>query len=303
MQSEEIRLSFHNLRVRFRVYTPDDNKIAHRALFVSSPIGDAESWEMLCSMLAESGCLCVAAELPGFGRSPCGKAVKQDNDTRAQILWGILDEIESRRGESQCAWHLIGHGSGAAAIMAMALYQPDSVLSRVLVCPVLDRFTPAPLHRLAATKLGEKVISFWYKRNIQNKKRFAHLVKRLYGVQVMKPRAAALFHSYNRKGMLSTFLRIMREGYTLPEAAYGITTPLMLIWGTDDRIFGGEIPARLQKRLPQAEKHMVRAAHMPMETMPEVLRDYLRGWFRFSEGHEKGVVRPTTSTHPESPRA
>ena len=76
------------------------------------------SFTELAGMLAANGCLCVAAELPGYGASACGAGVFQDNDTRAQILWGILDEVERRRGEKQCVWHLIGHGSAAAAIAA-----------------------------------------------------------------------------------------------------------------------------------------------------------------------------------------
>lgn len=293
MRSEEIRLSFHNLRVRFFVFAPDDGKILHRALFVSSPAGDAESWSSLAGMLADSGCLCVAAEIPGFGRSPCGKAVRQDNITRAQILWGILDEVETRRGDPQSGWHLIGHGSGAAAVMAMAQYQPDSALSRVLVCPVLDRFLPSPLHLLLKSRFGDRILAAWYKRNLQNRKRFSRLLTRLYGAKVPKARAAALFHAFNRVGMLSTLTRLMREGYSLSEDAYAVTSPVMLLWGMEDKIFGGEIPSRLLKRLPGAEKHRIRTAHMPMETDPEMLRDYLRGWFRFSEGREKSVVQPT----------
>lgn len=297
MRSQEIRLSFRNLKVRFRVYEPDDGQVDHRALFVSSPLNDADSWEKLASMLTQSGCLCVAAELPGFGRSPCGKAVNQDNDTRAQILWGILDEIEARRGESRCAWHLIGHGSAAGAIMTMALYQAESVSSRVLVCPVIDRFTIAPLHRLLASRLGERLVGHWYRVNLVDRTRFLKLMRRVYGTRLSRPRAQALYHSYNRRGMLSTLCRLMREGYALPGDVYAVDTPLMLIWGAEDRIFGGEIPSRLRKRLPAAEYHLVRCAHMPMETDPEILRDYLRGWFRFAEGRETTVVRPTTRTH------
>ena len=146
MRTEEIRLSFQGLRVRFRVFTPDA-QATRRVLMVSSPLADADAWTELAGMLAANGCLCVAAELPGYGASACGAGVFQDNDTRAQILWGILDEVERRRGEKQCVWHLIGHGSAAAAIMMMTLYQADSVKSRVLISPVFDRFMPYQIGR------------------------------------------------------------------------------------------------------------------------------------------------------------
>ena len=297
MRTEEIRLSFHGLRVRFRVFSPDEEPIVHRALFVSSPAGDVENWEALAGMLTECGCLCVTAELPGFGKSPCGAFVPQDNDTRARILWGILDEVEVRRNEEMTRWHLIGHGSAAAAVMTMAQQHPDSALSRVLVCPVLDRFLPPPLFRLLQSRFSDKLISAWFRYWIENRKRFGRLAVRLYGARPRRARVSALHRAWTREGMRETVVRLLREGYSFPKEAYGVQTPLMLLWSTDDRLLGGEIPVRLLKSLPSVEKHMLHSGHMAMETDPDVLRDFLRGWFRFAEGREKGVVRPTTHTH------
>ena len=290
MRTEEIRLSFQGLRVRFRVFTPDA-QATRRVLMVSSPLADADAWTELAGMLAANGCLCVAAELPGYGASACGAGVFQDNDTRAQILWGILDEVERRRGEKQCVWHLIGHGSAAAAIMMMTLYQADSVKSRVLISPVFDRFMPYPLQLLLETPFGKKLIDLWFRKKILDRRGFAILVRRVYGGRGSKARMEALRRSICRRGMPDTLARLMREGYRVPENAYQSKGPLMLIWGTNDRIFGGQLPARVKKRLPDAETHMLRAAHMSMETDADILNDYLRGWFLFSEGQEKWPVK------------
>lgn len=240
MRTEEIRLSFQGLRVRFRVFTPDA-QATRRVLMVSSPLADADAWTELAGMLAANGCLCVAAELPGYGASACGAGVFQDNDTRAQILWGILDEVERRRGEKQCVWHLIGHGSAAAAIMMMTLYQADSVKSRVLISPVFDRFMPYPLQLLLETPVGKKLIDLWFRKKILDRRGFAILVRRVYGGRVSKARMEALRRSICRRGMPDTLARLMREGYRLPENAYQSKGPLMLIWGTNDRIFGGPL--------------------------------------------------------------
>ena len=290
MRTEEIRLSFQGLRVRFRVFTPDA-QATRRVLMVSSPLADADAWTELAGRLAATGCLCVAAELPGYGASACGAGVFQDNDTRAQILWGILDEVERRRGEKQCVWHLIGHGSAAAAIMMMTLYQADSVKSRVLISPVFDRFMPYPLQLLLETPVGKKLIDLWFRKKILDRRGFAILVRRVYGGRVSKARMEALRRSICRRGMPDTLARLLREGYRLPENAYQSKGPLMLIWGTNDRIFGGQLPARVKKRLPDAETQMLRAAHMSMETDADILNDYLRGWFLFSEGQEKWPVK------------
>lgn len=290
MRTEEIRLSFQGLRVRFRVFTPDA-QATRRVLMVSSPLADADAWTELAGMLAQNGCLCVAAELPGYGASACGPNVVQDNDTRAQILWGILDEVERRRGEKQCVWHLIGHGSAAAAVLMMTQYQEDSVKSRVLISPVFDRFMPYPLQRLLETSVGKTLIDLWFRKKVLDRRGFATLVRRIYGGRVSKARMETLHRSVCRRGMPDTLARLMREGYHLPEKAYHVEGPTMLIWGTNDRIFGGQLPARVRKRLPNAETHMLRAAHMSMETDADILNDYLRGWFLFSEGQEKWPVK------------
>lgn len=293
---ENIRLSFQGRRVYLRVYSPDDKAPAHRALFVSSPMGDMDNWDELARMLTEGGCLCVAAELPGFGRGTGGAGAMQDNDTRSQILWGILDEVEKRRNEAQSGWHLIGHGSGCCAVLCMAMYQPDSALSRVLISPVLDRFTPLLVHKALVTKFGDWLVSAWHRLNILNTRRFSRLAARVYGENVGADRLKRLQRALTRKGFLPAFKRALREGYILPEGATSVDGPLMLIWGASDRIFGGQIPSRLLRRLPDAEKHLVRSAHMSMETHPDMLKDYLRGWFRFAEGREKVTVSKPRGT-------
>ncbi len=294
MRTEEIRLSFQGLKVRFRVFMPKA-QATRRVLMVSSPLADADAWTELAGMLAENGCLCVAAELPGYGASACGPGVVQDNDTRAQILWGILDEVERRLGEKQGVWHLIGHGSAAAAIMMMTLYQSDSVKSRVLISPVFDRFMPYPLHRLLESPAGKRLIDLWFQKKVLDRHGFARLVRRIYGGRVSKTRMEALHRSVCRRGMPDTLARLMREGYHMPADAYQAKSPTMLIWGTNDRIFGSQIPARVRKRLPDAETHMLNSAHMSMETDADILNDYLRGWFLFSEGQEKWPVRKTSA--------
>ena len=292
MQATKLRLSFQGVKIQAHIYEPE-GEIVHRALFVSSPFGDPAAWHPLISLLTKNGCLCVSADLPGFGANPSSADVPQDNDTRARILWGLLDEIEARRNEDMCKWHLIGHGSGCAAVMHMALYQPDSTLSRVLLNPVLEHFLISPLHKLLSSPRSEKLIVSCHARFIRKIKNFKRLLGRLYGITVSAERTTALHKALCRKGIPLSLAHHMQFGFKTAPEAYAVETPVMLIWGANDRIFGGQIPSLLLKKLPKAEKHLLKCAHMSMETAPDAVCDYLRGWFRFSEGREKGVVKPT----------
>lgn len=290
MPVSRIRLAFQGIRVQAQIYEPEGEIVA-RALFVSSPMSDPASWSHLLNNLSKNGVLCVSADLPGFGANPVSKNVPQDNNTRTRILWGILDEVEWRRNESQSKWHLVGHGSGAAAVMTMALHQPDSTLSRVLLNPVVEPGQLSPIHRFLVSGIGEPMLRALLKHFLTKQKPFSRLINRLYGSGRTKERTQALYKMLNRKAIIPSLIRHMREGYQLSDEVYSVKTPIMMIWGANDRIFGGQIPGRLLRRLPGAEKHVLNTGHMCMETAPGDIGDYLRGWFAFSEGKAKNVVR------------
>ncbi|MBR3928563.1 MAG: alpha/beta hydrolase [Clostridia bacterium] len=290
MPVSRIRLSFQGIRVQAQIYEPEGD-ITARALFVSSPMGDPASWSNLLGNLSKNGVLCVSADLPGFGANPVSQKVPQDNDTRTRILWGILDEIEWKRGDGQSKWHLVGHGSGAAAVMTMALYQPDSTLSRVLLSPVLEAGQASPFHSFLTSGAGEPILNGLMRHFFVKEKPFHRLLARLYGSSRSPERTQALYKMLQRKGVIPSLIRHMREGYQLNDDVYSVNTPVMIIWGANDRIFGGQIPIKLAKRLPGAEKHILNTGHMCMETAPGDIGDYLRGWFAFSEGKVKNVVK------------
>lgn len=290
MPVSRIRLSFQGIRVQAQIYEPEGD-ITARALFVSSPIGDPASWTYLLTNLSKNGVLCVSADLPGFGANPVSKKVPQDNDTRTRILWGILDEVEFRRGDSQSKWHLVGHGSGAAAVMTMALYQPDSTLSRVLLNPVVEPGQVSPVYRFLTSGVGEPILNALLKHFLTKEKPFNRLLTRLYASPRSRERMQALYKMLGRKGVIPSLVRHLKEGYQLNDEVYSVDTPIMMIWGANDRIYGGQIPVKLSKRLPGAEKHVLNTGHMCMETASGDIGDYLRGWFAFSEGKAKNVVR------------
>ena len=294
MSVSRVRLSFQGIRVQAQIYEPEGEVLA-RAMFVSSPIADPAAWSHLLTGLSKNGVLCVSADLPGFGANPVSANVPQDNDTRTRILWGILDEIEWRRGEGQSKWHLVGHGSGCAAVLTMALYQPDSTLSRVLLNPVVDVSQISPIHSFLTSSVGEPLLRMMCAYFIGKEKPLTSLLTRLYGVPRSKERAQSLYKMMNRKGIIPSLMRHIREGYQVNEDVYSVETPIMIIWGANDRIFGGQIPVKLKKRLPGAEKHVHKCGHMCMETCPGDIGDYLRGWFTFSEGKATNVVKKKTN--------
>jgi pimeloyl-ACP methyl ester carboxylesterase len=88
-------LSFQGLRVFYRAAEPE-GELKHRVLCLSSPFTSTFSWRKLAPELTELGCLMLMVDLPGFGRSDYDRALPGDAETRAHLVWGVLDEIDQR---------------------------------------------------------------------------------------------------------------------------------------------------------------------------------------------------------------
>ena len=270
-ESQSQYLSFQGIRVHFRIAAPEDAP-RERMLLLASPLIGTFHWRKLLPELLQLGCMAVLADLPGFGRSDCAPNMPQDSLTRANMLWGVLDEIDRRSGAPNSLWHLAGHGTACATILEMAALYPDSVKSQIHISPLL--VSP----RLARD--GEN--GRWFRETVLIKENFRRMVEHYSGFPmddyiVDRMRAPLL-----RPGAGECFVRMLRAGQKPPENALGFC-PAMVITGGRDRMLGPQALTEIDRLLNGAERHTLKSAgHFPMETHSKALRDYLRGWIRFN---------------------
>ena len=277
------RLCFDGTYVLFRVYTSEDGNVSRRVAFVNSPLGDVESWDALCRILASQGCLCVAFELPGFGHTPV--KAPQDNITRASILWGVLDEVDIKRDEPNSRWHLVSHGSGCGVTLEMTRTQTESVLSRVLISPVTHRFN-YNRRSYSLSRFRRWLYTTRYNFYAERPGRFFTRLQKLYGSDLSQERLEKLSREFFRSRRIDTLFDLFEKGYWLHRDSLAIESPLMLIWGKNDP-FGQRPDEQLMQSLGEVEVHYINSAHMSMETMPQEISEYLKGWFDFNEGRTK----------------
>ncbi len=300
------RLSFGGVRVLFKTYTPDAGKLSHRVAFVTSPLGDVDSWDALCRIMAGMGCLCVSIELPGYGHS--AQAAPQDNKTRAQILWGVLDEVEISRGEEACRWHLISHGSACGAVLEMTRQEPKSVISRVLITPVTRGFgfTQKPQRLSSPRAWVYRQLYAWF---TGREARFAAKLKKLYGGDLDQTRVNALYKQALGQGRMENLMEHQVRGYYISKAAFKTKAPVMILWGRDDpmgALYSPLIncllhpdecydrpndtePTRAECRRLDVEPHNMKfRRHMPMETDPKDVSERLSGWLDYAASRNKG---------------
>lgn len=264
-------LSFQGIRVHFRIAAPQDPP-RERILLLSSPLISTFHWRKIAPELVQQGCLVVLADLPGFGRSDCGMDVPQDSTMRANMIWGMLDEIDRRTDAPDSMWHLAAHGSACAVILEMGAIYPDSVKSQVHISPLFAAAQPPakqhPVH--------------WYRENILQKENFRRMVEHCSGYPmddyiVDRMRAPLL-----RPGAQESFIRMLKAGRNESECSLGFC-PAMALIGGRDVLMDEAARERIGRCLEGAEMHTLKSAgHFPMETHSKALRDYLRGWINYN---------------------
>ena len=237
---------------------------------LSSPMIGTFHWRKILPELRQLGCLTVLVDLPGFGRSDCGPSVPQDSLTRANILWGVLDDVDRRTGAPKSLWHLAGHGSACSAILEMAALYPDSVKSQVHISP-LPR-TP--------DILGGADPARWYQETVFMKSNFRRFVEHYSGYPMDDYILDRMREPLMRPGAFESFQRMLRAGKRSPAAGPGFCPAMVLLGGRDAMLTPVE-RREIGRLFTGAELHELKSAgHFPMETHSKALRDYFRGWIR-----------------------
>lgn len=271
LKEESRYLSFSGVRIHFCVVRPD-TPIRSRMLLLSSPLTNTFHWRKLLPELSGLGCLAVLADLPGFGKSDC--PAPQAADTRANLMWGILDDVDRSLGTPMSLWHLAAHGSACGAILRMAVQYPDSVKSQIHIAPLFS--VAPPVKRPADTPR-------WFRENVVSAPRFKRLIEHYAGFPmddyiVDRMRAPLL-----RPGAEATFERMLQRCAAPPKQGMGFC-PTMALIGRRDPLMDEPRLNQIRTLLPDAElQHLPSAGHFPMETHSKALRDYLRGWIRYNE--------------------
>ena len=270
------------MRVHYRIVRNPEGEIRRRVLLLNAPLSSMFNWRLLIPELLSHDCLIAQIDLPGYGQSDCGRGVPQDAATRAQLVWGVLDEIDAFSSSASQYWHLISHGSSCLTTMTMAHQSPECVASNVLISPLLN----APIGKFYRSFLGknklDQAIDRWYFDSILNRGGLQKQLHQWFGRPVPDYVLDPMRRSLVRPGMRPQLIRLVHEGFAADPEIFNSFTPMMAIWGQQDPLFTEADAAAFRKALPDAEAHVLHtAAHFPQETHSRAVCDYLRGWLKF----------------------
>ncbi|UVK47076.1 alpha/beta fold hydrolase [Mesorhizobium sp. AR07] len=224
--------------------------------------GCHDVWREVISSLAPSR-RTLAYDLPGHGLSldfPAAGPAK----VAARAVLADLSERALKRV------HLVGHSTGGAVAMLMALAAPEKIASLTLLAPggLGPEINGPLLRRYAGAKDRSEIRA---------------CLAAMSGPRSLAPERVVdlLCEMRGRPGQLEKLVAIAaamtmddRQGVIPHDRLDGLTMPVMVVWGTDDAV----LPFAQADGLPAHfhVHHVLEAGHMLAEEAPDLVAEIIR---------------------------
>ena len=232
-----------------------------------------EIWDLVTPSLAERRRV-VTLDVPGFGGSaPVGDGFKLD---------AVADRIArglAARGV-RAPFDLVGHSLGAGIALTLAARRPRAVRRLILVAPAGLVGMPSAVSRLLAAGVDGMLAA---------RRGMAPLADLEWGRRLLLGFAAAdgaaippsqarlmLGASANAKRTAAALMVI--SGADLQPVLAGLSVPIGVIWGAQDRTVPARVARRVVRARPDADVVILeRAGHVPMIERPDAFAAALEG--------------------------
>ncbi len=221
----------------------------------------------------------IAPDLPGFGES--------EKPSPARYPYGIeayaeaIADVIAAFGVGRAA--VLGHAMGAAVGITLAAQHHELVQRLVVVDPLCYPAPQAFRERLMLTPVvGNVVFKQLYSRR---------LFRSFFREEVAGPRAAPSleridwhydrFNSPPARESAYAVMRAVLDARPIAARLSRITTPTLVVWGRDDRIFPATSAQRLAREIIGAKLELMDSGHAPHEERPaafvELVSQFLEG--------------------------
>jgi pimeloyl-ACP methyl ester carboxylesterase len=277
--------------LRTRVLEEDGGRDGDSIVLVHGVGGWAENWRAVMGPLAATGRRVIALDLPGFGESERPGRVRYfgpDDAFYPAFVLAAMDELGIARA------HVSGNSMGGAVAFMTAVTAPERVSSLVLIAPGgLGRDIPFSLR--ACTLPGFALVT-----RLPHRPEAAHEVLRTcfhdpsritpelydeairYGDRSFPEFIRALAAGVGIRGVR----RSVRDAWMSRASRYG--SPVLIVWGREDRVLPVSHLDELRGVLPRAEVHVIdRCGHIAMAERPD---EFLRVTVPFLARAEQAVA-------------
>ncbi|WP_458732886.1 alpha/beta fold hydrolase [Sphingobium xenophagum] len=246
----EVAIDGVNLRIHYNSIGSGDEAVV--MLHGSGP--GATGWANFVrniDPLVEVGHRVLLVDCPGWGKSESVICTGSRSELNAAAVLGVLDQLGIATA------HIIGNSMGAHSAVAFALANPARVGKLVL----MGGGTGGPSQFVPMPTEGIKLLQGLYgEPTIENLKRMMQVFVFDASALTEEQMTLRLENMLSRCDHLENFVKstvanprqFPDQGSRLSE----IKTPVLIIWGRDDRFVPMDVGLRLLAGLPMAEMHI-----------------------------------------------
>jgi pimeloyl-ACP methyl ester carboxylesterase len=206
-----------------------------------------------------------ALDLPGFGGSDRPRAYGYTVDAFAHTVAGLMDRIGISRA---C---MIGHSLGGAVALNTAACFPERVRRVVVVDPTMYPFRlPAEARLVLAPLLGQRLFkALWRRRELARfLRRYTYGVKNLLSDEALEAYWESLDRPGGREAAYQTLVTLASLE-ALENIPRRVRCPVLVVWGTDDRLVPPTHGQRLADTLWDGQLELLHGVgHTPIEQAP-----------------------------------
>jgi pimeloyl-ACP methyl ester carboxylesterase len=206
----------------------------------------------------------LAVDLPGFGRSEKSSSFIYSLENYARVMIECLNYFRIEKA------HIAAHSMGGQIALHMAGSAPEKVGKLALLC------SSGYLKRAKTPLIYTSYLPFFHKfvyRYVHRKDVSEHLSNVFFDKSLIDEQ---LIEEFSRplaeKEFYKSLIRLLRhrEGDLHPDQLRGIVSPILLIWGENDRVVPVQVGRQLVKDLPNAKLITYqKTGHLITEERPE----------------------------------
>ncbi len=258
----------HNVNIHFREWLPQ-NQYSGNVLLVHGLGGSTFSYRYTAERLANEGYYVIAVDLPGFGFSERVEDFDHSQQSRAKILWDLLDEIHMSSYDSK-SWHLVGHSMGGGTVTAMSIDKPEKVSSLTLANGALFNTNPQFAKYLIKYPPIKRWANLILNRMYFSEEKIDEILTSAYGRAPLDFELEAYLLPLMLEGTVNTLFDIISTSSNIEKEDFAsLQVPLYAIWGEEDSWVDINRMYELKSINPNLQTYVIRGAgHCPMETHP-----------------------------------
>ena len=263
--------SDQDVMIHTRIWEPD-GEVKGQVLLIHGLAASTFSFRNQTEALASEGYFVVAVDLPAFGYSDRQKGVDHSQQSRATILWQVLDQIKADYSLEN-AWSLIGHSMGASTTLALSNQRPQDVSKLVLIAPAITQNNNS-IRWLLRSPLGE-----WLKVYLRyiaiNEASFARLLESASNQPVSDDMVLGYLEPLKTKGTNQALLDFVASAKNVLIQDWSATQiPVLVIWGEQDAWVPYDQINEIEPYIPELTLLVLEdQGHLPHEMAYEAVND------------------------------